>query len=109
MKEYDENLDFDNDAEDEKSVGTGVIDGFDNYELEAGSLSFGMDKSEAHQIINDLFTMPDEPKTLSDIIKNIFSNTSYSYLTQDNIIEILNYGIEQELIRKEYDYYVRID
>lgn len=77
------------------------------YEEDFGTLSFGMEKTEAINLIEKLFTMPKEIKSFSDILKILAKDSSYNSLTQLNIKEILDYAIEKELIKPYYDEYMR--
>lgn len=108
MKVYDEYAKFDDDAEDEESIPADPIINFDEEDV-IGVLSFNMEKSEAIVLIKKLFSMPEDFKSFKDIEKQLSTFREYNYLTRDNIKEILNFAIEQELIKFQCDQYMRID
>ena len=107
MREYEKNFDYANDDGDEESVGNGYVDGFENGEEDFGELSFGMSKNEAVNLIEKLFTMPEEIRSFSNITTQLSKNSTYNYLTKANIEEILNYAINKGMIKPFYKDYIR--
>lgn len=108
MRECDEYTIYDDDAEDEDSIPAEpfmVVDVSDDI----GVLSFEMEKSEAVHLVGELFSMPEEMRTLDSIVKQLLNHPIYHTLTLSNIKGILEYAMERELIKFENDYYVRID
>ncbi len=106
MQKYNEYSDYNNDDEDEDSAGTGFDNDVETDE-DIGQLSFGMEKSEAKNLIENLFIMPEEIRGFLDITKQIWKNPSYSQLTKANIEEILEYAINKKLIKPFYEDYIR--
>ena len=107
MREYDGYAKFD-DAEDEDSIPAepfAMVDDADDI----GVLSFGMEKSEAGELIGLLFAMLGEMRTLASIAKQLSNHSTYCQLTHSNITEILDYAIEREWIKLESNQYVRIN
>lgn len=107
MREYDEYTKID-DAEDEDSISAEPFVMMDDPD-DIGVLSFGMEKGEAINLIDELFPMSGEIKSLKNIENQLSHHSVYHPLTHSNIKEILDYAMEHELIKFENDYYIRID
>lgn len=110
MREYEENVDYANDDEDEETIcSASYIDGFENTEEDVGILNFDMEKSEAKMLIESLFEVVTEMRDIKTTKSKLLKIIPNFWATQQNVDEILNYAVESELLEIKDGYYIRIN
>lgn len=110
MNEINENFDYDDGTEDEDSpCCESVIGGFITEEEDFGTLSFGMEKSEAKMLIETLFEVVTQIDEAINVQKKLLDIMPVGFDTIQNIDEILDYAVKSEILELKDGCYMRIN
>lgn len=98
MNKFNENFDYNDDVEDEDSIGVEIEESFNNYEY-LGSLDCGIEKEYVVEQIKSIF------KT-NRLIEKDTARLELLKLDLENVVdEMLKYAVESGLLEDDGNYY----